>query len=39
MIVGYVRTSSLAQVAGLEAQERDLQAAGCDKIFVEQVRR
>jgi hypothetical protein len=28
MIVGYARTSSLAQVAGLEAQERDLRAAG-----------
>ena len=37
MIVGYARTSSLAQVAGLEAQERDLSAAGCDKIFSEQV--
>ena len=31
------RTSSLAQVAGLEAQERELRAAGCDKIFAEQV--
>jgi DNA invertase Pin-like site-specific DNA recombinase len=37
MIVGYARTSSLAQVAGLEAQIRDLQAAGCEKIFREQV--
>jgi DNA invertase Pin-like site-specific DNA recombinase len=37
MIVGYARTSSLGQIAGLEAQERDLQAAGCDKIFREQV--
>ena len=37
MIVGYARTSSLAQVAGLEAQERDLRAAGCDKIYSEQV--
>jgi DNA invertase Pin-like site-specific DNA recombinase len=37
MIVGYARTSSLAQVAGLEAQVRDLQAAGCTKIFSEQV--
>ena len=34
---GYTRTSSLAQVAGLEAQERELRAAGCDKIFAEQV--
>jgi DNA invertase Pin-like site-specific DNA recombinase len=37
MIVGYARTSSAAQVAGLEAQVRDLQATGCDKIFSEQV--
>jgi DNA invertase Pin-like site-specific DNA recombinase len=33
MIVGYARMSSLAQVAGLEAQERDLHAAGCEEIF------
>jgi DNA invertase Pin-like site-specific DNA recombinase len=37
MIVGYARTSSLSQIAGLEAQVRDLQAAGCKKIFEEQV--
>ncbi|MCE6950652.1 recombinase family protein [Cereibacter sphaeroides] len=37
MIIGYVRTSTLDQTAGLEAQERDLQAAGCERIFVEQV--
>ena len=37
MLVGYARTSSLSQVAGLEAQERDLRAAGCDRIFAEQV--
>ena len=37
MIVGYARTSSLGQIAGLEAQERDLQGAGCGKIFSEQV--
>jgi DNA invertase Pin-like site-specific DNA recombinase len=37
MIVGYARTSSLAQVAGLEAQERELSEAGCQKIFREQV--
>jgi DNA invertase Pin-like site-specific DNA recombinase len=35
MLIGYARTSSLAQ--GLEAQERELRAAGCDKIFSEQV--
>jgi DNA invertase Pin-like site-specific DNA recombinase len=37
MIVGYARTSSAAQMAGLEAQIRDLQAAGYAKIFSEQV--
>lgn len=37
MIVGYARTSTLVQTAGLEAQERDLAAAGCEKMFVEQV--
>jgi DNA invertase Pin-like site-specific DNA recombinase len=37
MIVGYARTSSLSQVAGLEAQERELRAARCERIFSEQV--
>lgn len=37
MIVGYARTSTIDQMAGMEAQERDLIAAGCDKIFREQV--
>lgn len=37
MIVGYARTSTLDQTAGLEAQERDLTQAGCEKLFVEQV--
>lgn len=37
MIVGYARTSTLDQTAGLEAQQRDLAAAGCEKVFVEQV--
>ena len=37
MLVGYARTSSLGQVAGLEAQERELLAAGCEKVFREQV--
>jgi DNA invertase Pin-like site-specific DNA recombinase len=35
--VGYGRTSSLEQQAGLDAQIRDLKAAGCEKIFSEQV--
>src|ERR1700677_3717217 len=37
LLVGYARTSSLGQVAGLEAQERELLAAGCQKVFREQV--
>jgi len=34
-VVGYARTSTADQDAGLEAQIRDLKAAGCDKIFSE----
>ena len=37
MKVGYARTSSLEQQAGLDAQFRDLKVAGCEKIFSEQV--
>lgn len=36
-IVGYARTSTLEQVAGFEAQLRELAAAGCGKLFQEQV--
>jgi DNA invertase Pin-like site-specific DNA recombinase len=36
MIVGYARTSTTEQTAGLEAQERDLKAAGVERLFVEQ---
>jgi len=36
-LVGYARTSTLEQIAGLESQIRDLTAAGCTKIFQEQV--
>ncbi|WP_409558595.1 recombinase family protein [Brucella sp.] len=35
-LVGYARTSTTDQRAGLAAQERDLTAAGCDRIFSEQ---
>ena len=35
--VGYGRTSSLEQQAGLDAQFRDLKGAGCEKIFSEQI--
>ena len=37
MIVGYARTSGIAQVAGLEAQERELKDAGVEKLFTEQI--
>lgn len=37
MQIGYARTSTLEQVAGFEAQKRDLEAAGCSKVFAEQV--
>lgn len=36
-IIGYARTSTVEQLAGLEAQRRDLAAAGCEKVFEEQV--
>ena len=36
LLVGYARTSTAEQEAGLQAQIRDLQAAGCIKIFQEQ---
>ena len=37
MLIGLARTSTLEQVAGLEGQERDLEAFGCERIFKEQV--
>jgi DNA invertase Pin-like site-specific DNA recombinase len=37
MLVGYARTSTVEQAAGLGAQERDLRAAGCEKLFSERV--
>jgi DNA invertase Pin-like site-specific DNA recombinase len=35
--IGYARTSTTEQVAGLDTQKRDLEAAGCQEIFFEQV--
>ncbi len=35
MIIGYARTSTLEQIAGLDAQLRDLQNAGCERILRE----
>jgi DNA invertase Pin-like site-specific DNA recombinase len=36
MIIGYARTSTADQIAGLEAQLKKLQVASCEKIFREQ---
>ena len=36
-VVGYARVSTVEQEAGLAGQERDLQAAGCGKVFSERV--
>lgn len=36
-LIGYARTSTIDQKAGLEAQCRDLTALGCHRIFEEQV--
>ena len=37
MIIGYSRTSTIEQVAGIEARIRDLKAAGAEKLFRENV--
>ncbi len=37
MLVGYARTSTIEQAAGLEARRRDLAASGCEEVFEEQV--
>ena len=37
MLIGYARTSTSDQEAGLEAQKRDLIATGCKKVFEEMV--
>jgi len=36
MLIGYARTSTVEQVAGLEAQQEQLAATGCTKVFSEQ---
>ncbi len=36
MLIGYARTSTTDQIAGLEAQERDLLAHGCERLWREQ---
>jgi DNA invertase Pin-like site-specific DNA recombinase len=37
MLVGYARTSTIEQEAGLDAQARDLDDAGCERSFAERV--
>ena len=37
MIIGYARTSTTEQKAGFEAQIAELERAGCERIFKEQV--
>ena len=37
MKIGYARTSTTEQVAGLDAQKKELEAAGCKEVFFEQV--
>lgn len=37
VLIGYARTSTTDQKAGLDAQLRDLQAAGCTRLFKEQL--
>jgi DNA invertase Pin-like site-specific DNA recombinase len=36
MLIGYARTSTLEQEAGLDAQVRDLRGLGCKRIYSEQ---
>jgi DNA invertase Pin-like site-specific DNA recombinase len=36
MLIGYARTSTLEQKAGLEAQIESLRAIGCEKVYQEQ---
>lgn len=36
MLIGYARTSTLEQQAGLEGQVRELAALGCERTFTEQ---
>ena len=37
MLIGYARTSTVDQEAGLEAQRRELKSEGCEKLFEEHV--
>ena len=37
MLIGYARTSTVEQGASFDAQHAQLGAAGCEKVFAEQV--
>lgn len=37
MLIGYARTSTLEQVAGFDAQRKELKAAGCERVYAEQI--
>jgi len=37
MLIGYARTSTLEQVAGLESQRASLTAIGCERVYEEQI--
>ena len=37
MLIGYARTSTAEQEAGLEAQLKQLKQLGCEKVFAEQI--
>ena len=37
MLIGYARTSTLDQIAGFDAQRKELAELGCKKVFAEQV--
>jgi DNA invertase Pin-like site-specific DNA recombinase len=37
MLIGYARTSTLEQLAGLDVQQKELEAAGCERVHSEQV--
>ena len=37
MLIGYARTSTVEQIAGYEAQKRELENIGVEKIFSEQI--
>jgi DNA invertase Pin-like site-specific DNA recombinase len=37
MLIGYARTSTVEQEAGFIAQQRELEALGCERVFAEKV--